>query len=132
MAKKNDINAQWQLVKIYENGSKLSPPIFKKKLKWLIQLAKNNELEAQNRLGELYFMGHTWQLKHNYKKSIYWYKKAAKQNDTIAMIRIGTFYTHGLGVKKNILQAKKWFNKSKKLGNTDAQYFLLKLNQKKS
>jgi len=126
LAKKNNIEAQWKLVNMYSNGSELTPPIFKRKLKWLKELSKNKDVIAQFQLAELYFMGHSWQLKHNFIKSLHWYKKAADQNNSIAMIKIANFYYYGIGVKKNLHEAKKWYMKAKHEGDNNADFFLNK------
>ena len=126
LAKMGDTKSQILLYEIYTFGSELSPPVFSRKFKYLKILANKNLLWAQQELAQLYFMGYTWQLKHDFHKAMYWYKKAAKNGDSKAMIRIGTMYEKGIGVKRNMWEARHWVRKAYKTGDLDAHYFVEK------
>lgn len=48
----------------------------------------------------------------NYTKALEWYKKATeRQIDWYACTKIGEFYEKGLGVKKDLKEALKWYKK---------------------
>ncbi|MDQ6967344.1 MAG: tetratricopeptide repeat protein [Mariprofundaceae bacterium] len=54
-------------------------------------------------------------------KVFYWYKEAASRGDAAAQNQVGRMYELGVGVVKNIEQAKYWYLKSAESGNASAQ-----------
>jgi len=48
----------------------------------------------------------------------------ANQGDTESQFVLGTMYFYGIGVEKNIFEAKEWFAKAAHLGDTNAQITL--------
>jgi TPR repeat protein len=50
-----------------------------------------------------------------------WFQKAADLGDDSAMNGLGECYRDGVGVKKNLPEAVKWFRKSAAAGNAAAR-----------
>lgn len=70
--------------------------------------AKQGSVTAQNSLGRLYL--------HNlndYNTAYSCFKKAANKGDKEAMQNLADMYRQGWGVKKDLAEADKWYNKSK-------------------
>ena len=62
--------------------------------------------------------------KGNYIKALNLFFALAKDGDVKAQYNVGIIYEHGKGVKPDIDQAKKWYEKSAKGGNEKAMYNL--------
>ena len=67
-----------------------------------------NDSRAQTMLGNIYLMGLGVDM--NYEKAIPYYKQAAGNGNSVAMYSLGLAYFNGAGVKKNLQEAKKWFD----------------------
>ncbi|CAG8546865.1 1550_t:CDS:2 [Diversispora eburnea] len=53
-----------------------------------------------------------------------WYKKAAESDDNDGQCMIGKCFYGGYGIKRDIVKAIFWLNKTKEKGNTDANRLL--------
>ena len=112
-AEKGDIDAQWDLVFMYENGKDV-PRDYNMAAYWVKRAAILGNAEAQMRLGALYEIGEG--VERNTKKAIKWYVKAkslfeerAAEGDASAMYYLGMVYQHGTGVMQDMNKALKWF-----------------------
>jgi tetratricopeptide (TPR) repeat protein len=76
---------------------------------------------VQNRETELMQKGMLYQEAGNYSEAFICFYEAAKQNDAIACNRLGELYEKGLGMKKNINMALKWYEKAAALGDEEAK-----------
>jgi len=56
---------------------------------------------------------------------------AAENGDPEAMFIIARYYEEGIGVEKNIDEAKKWYNKAAPLGHFGAKKALVRLRSSK-
>ena len=84
------------------------------KIQKILQKAEENDIEAQNKLAYMYWMGMDGVEKDG-EKAVYWLKKAAVQNDTGAMGDLGKIYRNGIsGVEKDDREADFWFEKQRK------------------
>jgi len=63
----------------------------------------------------------------NYIKSLDTFYALAKEGDPKAQFNVGLIYAEGKGVNRDTYQAKEWYTKAAKQGNTAAQYNLAKL-----
>ncbi|AKF25848.1 hypothetical protein YH65_10970 [Sulfurovum lithotrophicum] len=63
----------------------------------------------------------------NYIKALDAFYVLAKEGHPKAQFNVGLIYANGKGVNKDIYQAKEWYKKAAKQGNTAAQYNLAKL-----
>ena len=58
--------------------------------------------------------------KGKYKEALLLYLECYEKGELTCMTRIGWIYGKGLGVKKNLEEATKWFNKAVKYGDVEA------------
>lgn len=74
----------------------------------------NNDLRAINHLAYMFISGKLPSgLKKNYKKGISLYKISANEGNAKAQFNLGIFYSRGVGVKQNYLEAAFWLSLSK-------------------
>lgn len=114
---KQDIDAQYLLGYRYEIGKTVKRS-HKKAINWYKKAANKNHLDAQYRIGVLYYK------QKNYKKARYWLKKRAKNGHADSQYYFAKTYRYGLGTKEQTTLARKWFTKAAKQGHADAQYEL--------
>lgn len=88
----------------------------------LKQDAQRGDVNAQARLGALYYLGEG--VAQSYPEAVKWYRKAAKQGHASAQFLLGSCYYYGEGVMKSYSEAVKWYRKAAEQGNADAQYAL--------
>ncbi|PNX49577.1 MAG: hypothetical protein BV456_08800, partial [Thermoplasmata archaeon M8B2D] len=91
--------------------------------------AEQGNAEAQNLLGEMYFLGKG--IKQDYQEAAKWYRKAAEQGRANAQYNLGFMYENGQGVEQDYQEAAKWYckaakwyRKAAKQGRVNAQYDL--------
>ena len=70
-------------------------------------LASQGYIEAQFNLGMMFQNGGNG-LQRNYSSSAYWFNQAALQGDQNSQFELSGIYYRGLGVKKDLSQAKYW------------------------
>lgn len=63
----------------------------------------------------------------DYIKALSLFYELAKEDDAKAQYNVGLFYANGLGVQKDVAQAKRWYEKAAKQGNGAAQYNLAQM-----
>ncbi len=98
-------------------------------IKNIIKHAEQGNAEAQNLVGEMYFLGKG--VKQDYQEAAKWYRKAAEQGSANAQYNLGFMYKNGQGVKQDYQEAAKWYSKAAKWyrkaaeqGRANAQYNL--------
>ena len=84
--------------------------------------AEQGNAEAQNLLGEMYFLGRG--VGQDYQEAAKWYRKAAEQGDANAQNLLGELYSYDEGVKQDYQEAAKWYRKAAEQGDANAQYNL--------
>jgi hypothetical protein len=65
----------------------------------------------------------------NYKKAVDYFTKAANRGNISCQYTLGVFYRDGLGVKKNLSEAKKWFKYASLNGYEQASEALAELEK---
>jgi TPR repeat protein len=93
-------------------------------LKWIQNAAKSGLLKAQLLMGKLLENGRTDIVKQDYHKAVIWYLLAAKQKNHVAQHNVGLFYYHGHSLRKDLLEASRWFTWSADQNNSNAQCML--------
>ena len=88
----------------------------------LKQDARRGDVNAQVRLGALYYLGEG--VAQSYPEAVKWYRIAAAQGNASAQLALGHCYSLGQGVAQNYPEAVKWFRKAAEQGNADAQFEL--------
>ncbi len=86
----------------------------------LEKMAKNGNPNAQLALGKIYFEGLV-KKKQDHKKAFQLFMAAAIQDSPQAMFNVGLCYDGGFGVKKNLLEALRWYHKAADAGVPEAQ-----------
>lgn len=110
--------AQIELGKRYNKGSGVTRD-YLKALKWYTKASEKGNIIAMKSIGTLYYYGHG--MSKNYAKALEYYKKPAENGDPYAQTNIGHIYFYGSnGVKKDVLEAQKWYEKACKNGSANA------------
>ena len=152
-ALKGNIDAQFYLGYMYENGEHVTKDLLSAK-KWYRRAAEMEHVNAMIRLASLldedpeatywfraaaekgdagaqamiafrYESGTGTQI--DLEEAVIWYKKAADQNQIVSQVNLGRLYQLGIGVEKNLDQAIFWYEKAAKQGNEAAQNNLQQL-----
>ena len=69
--------------------------------------AKQGDVEAQHQLSLLYFTGNG--VDQSDKKGTFWARKAAEQGHREAQANLAELYALGIVMRKNLVEADKWF-----------------------
>jgi hypothetical protein len=86
-------------------------------------LAEQGVVEAQVRLGYLYFDG--LGIKQDFKEGVRWFRKAAEQGNAEAQGKLGIAYQLGKGdLPKDYKRAAQWFRKAAEQGAYNRYYNL--------
>lgn len=102
--------AQFLLGCIYVEGVLLSKDC-KKGVHFLTRAAENNHPAAQFKLSSMYYKGLTGE--QSFEKAFYWEKRAADENEYApAMNGLAWLYRAGLGCKRNLKEAQRWYKKA--------------------
>lgn len=122
-AQKGDAGAQYKLGVMYASGDGV--PLDRAEAeKWLRMSAEQDNIEAQNRLGELY------RLEGIINEAAKWFHKAAEQGNADAQCALGYFYSGFFDldagrskevVARDPVEAVKWWRKAAEQGNAVAQ-----------
>jgi TPR repeat protein len=84
---------------------------------WL-PLAIKGDVEAQNYVAIHYYLG--LGRKRNFKVAKEWFEKAAQSNYSDAQYNLGVMYENGESIKKDYINAYKWFYLANENGNINA------------
>lgn len=98
------------------------PALREKVVKEFIYKAQQGSIKAHEDLAFFYF--HV----KKYKDGAYWAQKGASLGSPKCMYMIGMAYVLGNGVEMDVCTGIDYLEKSKKLGNKDADRFLQKMN----
>lgn len=114
---KHDIDAQYLLGYRHEMGIKAKRN-HSIAIKWYKKAARKNHLDAQYRIGRLYYT------QKKYASARYWLAKRAKTGHADAQYYYANTYRYALGTKEKTSTARRWYAKSAKQGHAKAQYEL--------
>jgi TPR repeat protein len=81
----------------------------------LLALAKQGNLDAENRLGVMYLEGKG--VAKNVPEGIKWIRAAADGGHAAAQLNVGLLYSNGFGVPKDYAEAAKWYRRSAEQGD---------------
>ena len=84
----------------------------------LNRLVKNENADALNLKGAMYYEGHG--VKQDKKRAVTLYKKAAEAGSSLAMCNLGYAYFYGNGTAVDMSQAYKYFTMASQRGEWDA------------
>ena len=99
----------------------------KKSFAYMLEAAELKRPIAQFYLADFFLEGIG--TKKDMKKAYHWYKAASTKikDEALIPLKMGYLLYNGFGVKKDVVAAKKLYEKSSKLGNDDASYNLIVL-----
>ena len=118
-ADQGDVQAQWSLGRMYEDGRYGAEQDYNAAFVWYCQAANRGHAEAQWDLGRMYEKG--LGVAQSNVEACAWYQKAADQGDAYAQWRLGLMYQGGRGVAKSDVEACTWYQKAADQGDADAQ-----------
>ena len=95
-----------------------------KKTKADSEAEPNETAEKQCQKGDRYLE------QENYAEAVKWYRKAAERGHAPAQCMFGFCYEMGLGVPKDVNQARGWYRKSVAQGYSLAKYRLEQLDKR--
>lgn len=93
------------------------PPVFD--FAAMKQAAEHGDVDAQNKLGAMYFEGNGAPL--DYGEALIWFQKSADQGHAKAQYNLGQMYRQGKGLPQDLGKAIVWYQKSADQGFAPAQ-----------
>ena len=88
-------------------------------VKWLTRAAEQEHVDAQFRLGAMYWSGIG--VLRDYKDALEWYTLAAEQGDSNAQNNLGVMFANGQGGPEDFIYAHMWFSISALNGNANGR-----------
>ena len=119
LAEAGDVNAQFRLGIMYDNGDGVTQN-HKEAVKWYKLAAEQGHPNSQFNVGLRYENGQG--VNQDYQTAIKWYKLAAEKRNPRAEDALGSFYKLGHGVTQNYQEAIKWYKLSSEQGYSRAQH----------
>ncbi len=86
----------------------------------------NNNPQARNALGNLYYLG--MGVERNYRDAALLFHTAASQGFAAAQLNLGHLYRQGLGVDKDVERAFGWYTHARIAGSPWAEYYVSQLS----
>lgn len=121
-AKQGDVEAQYELGKIYLEGRIIKRDV-KEASYWIKEAAKKGHVKGAYEMGRRYEMG--LGLRQSLPLAADWYRLAASYgNDSQAQFALGELYFKGKGVPHSYGEAIIWYSKAADQGHPIAQYLL--------
>ena len=95
------------------------PQDYETAVKWYTRAAEQEHIDAQFRLGAMYWSGIG--VLQDYKAALKWYTLAAEQGDSNAQNNLGVMFANGQGVPEDFIYAHMWVNISALNGNANGR-----------
>ncbi len=116
-ASKGFAPSQYRLATYYERGRGIEKNLGRAKV-WYQRAAMLGNVKAMHNLAVI----STALDKEDtdYKAAIYWFKQAANRNLADSQFNLAILYQNGVGLKKNNVEAYKWFSLAARQGDVDA------------
>jgi hypothetical protein len=106
-AEGGDAKAQYNLGMMYHNGGgKAHPRDYEEAMKWLRLAADQGNVEAEDRVGLMYYLGEG--VPQDYAEAVRWYKTAANKGNAHAQWQLVDMYQKGIGVPRDLEESKRW------------------------
>lgn len=113
---------QLEIASIYYDGKNGVKKDFDKALYWYELAAKNDNPQAQNKLGYFYITGEN--VAKNATKAFQYFKKSALNGNSPAQANLGQMYLGNMGIPKNYELALHWFKKASDQDNKIAPFYI--------
>ncbi len=119
-AENDDASAQYNLALLLF----LQPEADKRKegMRWLVASAKASDIQAQQKLGEVFLNGDL--VARDIKRATKWLRKAANAGAMSSQLFLARMFLNGEGVEKNIAEAIDWYKLAAEQNSVSAQYQL--------
>jgi TPR repeat protein len=117
-----DLPSQVLLWLAYSGGHGV-PKNVQKGIPWLRRAAEQGSLESQFVLSTVYEFGSGGE-PVNHKESFKWALQAAQRGHMVAQHNVGGDYFHGMGVPKDLEQARYWYTKAAEQGFAHSEWML--------
>jgi len=129
-AKNGDVDAKVGLAEHYYNGQVVKRDVHNA-FHWYLAAAREDHLEAQCRVGEMYESGTGLpeREKNPEQAALRWYLKSAEGGNAKAFFRMGEMYHAGRGVLKNEEKGMDLYTEAAERGSTDAQFRLGEIHE---
>lgn len=121
LAEKGNVNAQYYLGTMYDNGRAVRKDRALA-AQWYLKSAAQGNSDAQYNLGIMYSSGDG--VEQDYQQAAHWYRKATELGDLDAQTNLATLYSNGTGVTKDLAQALILYRRAADRGHLLAQYNL--------
>jgi len=109
-AEKGDVQAQYNLGEMYQNGEGMALNDDAQAVFWYRKAAGQGDATARYYLGMMYYQGKG--VAQDYTQAIFWWRKEAEQGDGAAQYALGNMYRDGKGVAQDYAQAVFWYRKA--------------------
>ena len=126
LAEQGDVNAQYNLGIMYDNGRGVKQDDFEA-VKWFRKAAELGHANAQSNFGVAYSTGRG--VRQDDVEAVKWFKKAAGNGGKEVQRKLGLSYLVGRGIQKDRILAKEWFGKACDNGHQKGCEFYGKLNR---
>jgi TPR repeat protein len=100
---------------LYGTGVKLNESAGKK---WLALAAKHGHAVAKNMMDEI--QSHSGSSQQSISLAVRWYLERAVVDDGQSAFHLGKIYEHGWGVRRDFVEAVKWYRRAAQAGNKEA------------
>lgn len=114
-SEKENSGASFQLAKIYYGKDYPLYTNLEKMSFYLQQSAEQGDVNGQGLLGFEYLSGDN-AFHRDFAKAMKWSIKACQKNNAMSCGNVGSMFLGGLGVKKDLIQAHRYFLKAERLG----------------
>jgi uncharacterized protein len=118
LAEQGDVEAQFRLAVAYDLGKGLQQD-YAAAAQWYRRAAEQGHVMAQHNLAHMYESGHGLPEEYALQAAVVWYARAANQGYRPSQVNLGGLYATGRGVRRDDVQAYKWFTLAGATANRD-------------
>ena len=118
-AKQGDVEAQYQLGKMFDDGDGVDQD-FDKAACYYTDAAEQGHAEAQFQLGIMH--GNGQGVTRDNAEVLHWFRRAAERGHVKAQYNLGTMYDNGIGADVNYTEALRWYRMAADQGDSGSQF----------
>lgn len=125
LAEAGDVQAQYALAKLYENGGEGVMRSLTKAADWYLLASEAGLADAQNNLALLYIQGHG--VPRSEELAFKLWLAAAENGHQQAQYNVALAYYEGMGTEQDHSKAAEWFERSASSGLAESQFALAEM-----
>ncbi|WP_022727149.1 tetratricopeptide repeat protein [Fodinicurvata sediminis] len=125
LAEAGDVQAQYALAKLYENGGEGVMRSLTKAADWYLLASEAGLADAQNNLALLYIKGHG--VPRSEERAFQLWLDAAENEHQQAQYNVALAYYEGMGTDQDHSKAAEWFERSASSGLAESQFALAEM-----